>query len=149
MDQVARRLLQYTWRYADEDPEALAAMKKRVADTGRARTLITYTDLVTNIDICVPAVNGGRPFRLGVPEWTDLHRDIVGDFLGRLCVDTYRDGHFMGSALVVSWETNQPSRGYRDLMRRLGVLAGKTDEEFLIHWSSETQKAHDWYATHG
>ena len=125
MDPVAGRLLQYTWPYADEDPVALAAMAKRVADTGRSKTLINYTELVKSIDVCVPTVNGGRPFRLGVPEWADLHRAVVGDFLGRLCVDTYREGGFMGSALVVLRDTKQPSHGYRELMRRLGVLTGQ------------------------
>ena len=147
MEPVEGRLLQYTWRYADEDPATLAAITKRVAETGRLKTLITYTDLVRGIDVCVPTVNRGRPFRLGVPEWTDLHRAIIGDFLGRLCVDTYREGGFMGSALVVSRDTKQPSHGYRDLMRRLGVLTGTSEDEFLIHWSSETNKAYDWYAT--
>ena len=50
MDQVAARLLQCTWPYADEDPVAFAEMANRVADTGRRATLITYTELAKGID---------------------------------------------------------------------------------------------------
>ena len=149
MDQVAARLLQRTWPYADEDPVAFAEMANRVADTGRRATLITYTELAKGIDVCMPTVNSGQPFRLGVPEWTDLHRAIIGYFLGRLCVDTYRDGGFMGSALVVAAETNQPSQGYRNFMRELGILTNSSEDEFLTHWLSETRKAYAWYGRHG
>ena len=148
MDRVVALLLQCTWAYADQDPDALTAIETRIAETGRRATLITYTDLVKGIDVCVPTVNGGQPFRLGVPEWTELHRAIIGDFLGRLCVDTYQDGGFMGSALAVAKETKQPSQGYRELMRKLGILTDRGDEEFLTHWSLEVSKAHGWYATH-
>ena len=127
MDPVAKQLLRCTWSYADQDPDALAAMAERVANAGRQGELITYTNLVRGIDICVSTVNHGQPFRLGVPEWTELHRAIIGDFLGRLCVDTYLEGGFMGSALVVAKDTLQPSHGYRDFMRKLGILASQHD----------------------
>lgn len=148
MDQLAERLSQCSWPYADQDPDALAAIAKRVADAGRQEKLIIYTDLVKGIDVCISTINGGQPFRLGVPEWTDLHRAIIGDFLGRLCVDTYLHGGFMGSALVVAADTMQPSQGYRDFMRKLGVLTGTSEEEFLTHWTIETRKAYDWHAKH-
>ena len=147
MDRVAEQLLRFTWPYADQDPDALATIAKRVADAGRQETLITYTNLVKGLDICVSTVNGGQAFRLGVPEWTELHRAIIGDFLGRLCVDTYLDGGFMGSALVVGADTMQPSQGYRDFMRKVGLLTGPSEEEFLNHWAPETRKAYNWYTT--
>jgi hypothetical protein len=83
-----------------------------------------------------------------VPDWGDLHRAIIGDFLGRLCMETYMRGGFMGGALVVASETRQPSDGYRNLMRAVGVLRGSGDSEFLEHWVKETNKAYDWYAAH-
>lgn len=146
MDRVAQRLAQYTWPYAEQDASALAEIAKRVANTGRLEDLITYSDLVRGIDFYIPTVNKGEPLRLGVPEWTDLHRAIIGDFLGRLCVDTYGAGQFMGSALVVASDTRQPSEGYRELMRQSGVLRGKSDAEFLAHWVPEIRKAYEWYA---
>ena len=149
MDRVAQRLAQYTWPYAEQDASARAEITKRVANTGRVEDLITYSELVRGIDFYIPTVNKGERLRLGVPEWTDLHRAIIGDFLGRLCVDTYGAGQFMGSALVVASDTRQPSEGYREFMRQLGVLRGKSDAEFLAHWVPETRKAYEWYARYG
>jgi hypothetical protein len=148
LDRISQRLAQYTWSYADQDASALAEITKRVAPTGEVGDLITYSDLVSGIAFLLPTVNKGKPFRLGVPEWTELHRAIIGDFLGRLCVDTYAAGRFMGSALVVASDTLQPSEGYREFMRQLGVLRGKSEAEFLAHWVPETRKAYDWYAQH-
>ncbi len=148
MDRVARQLAEYPWPYASQDPVALETVAQRVAGVGASEGLLTYSQAVGGIDFRLPSVQGGGPLRLGVPEWTDLHRAIVGDFLGRLCLDTYLAGQFMGSALVVASETRQPSEGYRELMRDLGLLRGRGDAEFLAHWVGETRKAYAWYAKH-
>lgn len=148
MDPVAKRLAEFTWPYADQDASALAEIAKRIARTGRLEDLISYSDLVSGIDFYIPTVNKGEPLRLGVPEWSDLHRAIIGDFLGRICVDTYAAGQFMGSALVVASDTRQPSEGYREFMRQLGVLRRKRDAEFLAHWVPETRRAYEWSANH-
>jgi hypothetical protein len=148
MDRIAKRLAEYSWPYANQDPVALEALSRRVAAAGARRELLKYSEAVSGIDFCLPSVQGGAPVRLGVPEWSILHRNILGDFLGRLCLDTYVAGSFMGSALVVASETGQPSEGYRDLMRELGVLHGTRDDEFLRHWVAEVEKAYAWYADH-
>lgn len=148
MDRVAELLGQQVWAFAEQDLDAFAAISLRVADIGRQRQLLTYTQLVSGIDFRLRTVLGGNALRLGVPDWGDLHRAIVGDFLGRLCMETYLRGGFMGGALVVASETRQPSDGYRKLMRAVGVLRGNSQDEFLEHWSRETNKAYDWYAEH-
>lgn len=130
---MADQLLQYTCSYADQDPDAQAAIAKPVADAGRQGKLISYTDFVKGIDVCISTINGGQPFRLGAPEWTVLHSVIIGDFLGRLCVDTYLEGGFKGSALVVAADTMQPSQGYRDFMRQCRVLTGTSEQDFVTH----------------
>jgi hypothetical protein len=108
---------------------------------------MTYSELVAGIDFRLPTVNQGRPLRLGVPEWTELHRAIVGDFCGHLCLETYTEAKFMGSALVVSQETGQPSEGYWNLMREIGVLSSKSETEMLTHWVDQTQKAYAFYGS--
>ena len=148
MDHIAKRFGEQVWAFADQDLEARTAIGQRVAESGRRRKLLTYTELVSGIDFRLPTVAGGAPLRLGVPDWGDLHRAIVGDFLGRLCMETYLQGGFMGGALVVASETRQPSDGYRRLMRFVGALRGNSEVEFLEHWSRETNKAYDWYAEH-
>lgn len=146
MDRTARLLSECAWPYASQDASALAEIAQRVAAAGAARRLLTYSEVVSGIDFRLPSVQGGATLRLGVPEWTLLHRAIIGDFLGRLCLDTYLAGGFMGSALVVASETNEPSEGYRELMRQVGVLHGRGKDEFLEHWAAEVQRAYDWYA---
>jgi hypothetical protein len=148
VDRVARLFGQQVWAYAEQDLDAFAEIGRRVAAAGKRRDLLTYSELVSGIDFRLPTVLGGKPLRLGVPDWGDLHRAIIGDFLGRLCMETYMQGGFMGGALVVASETKQPSDGYRNLMRNVGVLRGSGDPEFLEHWVKETNKAYDWYAAH-
>jgi hypothetical protein len=148
LDRIAKLFGQQAWAFAEQDFDALAEISRRVAAIGRQKGLLTYTELVSGIDFRIPTVLGGKPQRLGVPDWGDLHRAIVGDFLGRLCMETYLQGGFMGGALVVASETRQPSEGYRNLMRTVGVLHGKSEDEFLSHWSCETNKAYEWYAQH-
>jgi hypothetical protein len=148
LDDIARKLASFSWPYASQDPVALREIASRVAAVGRRRALLTYSELVSGLEFNIPSVNNGRALRLGVPDWPDLHRAIIGDFLGRLCLDTYTAGQFMGSALVVSSADRTPSEGYRDLMRQLGLLHGRDEIQFLEHWVRETEKAYAWYSQH-
>ena len=148
MDRVAKLFGEQVWAFAEQDLDAFVEIARRVALAGRRRQLLTYSELVSGIDFRIPTVQGGKPLRLGVPDWEDLHRAIIGDFLGLLCMETYLQASFMGGALVVAAETGQPSDGYKNLMRAVGVLHGNKEDDFLEHWSRETNKAFDWYAEH-
>jgi len=146
-ESVYQKFAAMKWPYASQDPVAFAEIARRVAETGKRGTgFLRYRDLVQGIEFNISSVGEGKPFRLGAPEWTDLHRAILGDFLGYLCMHTYQAGGFMGSAIVVSSGSDEPSEGYRELMRQVGVLSGKSEMEFLEHWAAETTKAFTWYA---
>lgn len=71
MDSVAQALAAYSWPYTTQDPAACAEIATRAASAGRAKTLITYSELVSGIDFHIPSVNNGRPFRLGWVEQTN------------------------------------------------------------------------------
>jgi hypothetical protein len=148
MDAVLEKLAQHVWPYAGQDASALDEIARRVAKVGRARNLITYSKLVEGITFRLRSVNAGQPVTLGVPEWIDLHRAILGDFLGRLCLATYERGGFMGRALVVSASGLEPSEGFRELMRELGLPHGANTNDYLAFWSGEVNRAHDWYGSH-
>src|SRR5688572_25413384 len=109
MNSIAEKLGRVDWHYAEQDVSALDEIARRVAAVGRAKELITYSKLVEGIAFRLQTVNGGQPVTLGVPDWIDLHRAILGSFLGRLCLATYERGGFMGSALVVSASGLEPS----------------------------------------
>jgi hypothetical protein len=146
-EEVLQKFAAMNWAFAPQDPAAFLEIARRVADIGRRRAPpCTYSELVKGIDFYLPTVGQGQPIRLGVPEWIDLHRSILGDFLGYLCMRTYQEGGFMGSALVVSANGHEPSEGYRKLMRELGYLGSKSVLE--EYWVAETIKAYDWYASH-
>ena len=147
MDPVAQKLDSYPWPYADQDPQAVEIIAERVATTGRQQRLLSYSDLVRGITFHISTVNKGQPFQITPSDWSELHRAMVGDFLGCLCVETYRRGQFMGSALVVSRDTKQPGHGFRDFMHELGLLVSKQELEFLTLWTTEVQKAYAWYSS--
>jgi len=90
----------HVWGYADRDPAALTELQARVAEVGRRRGLITYADLVLGVTFQLSNVDDGAPFELGVPDWRYVDRAVLGGFLGRLCVESYRDGGCFASALV-------------------------------------------------
>jgi hypothetical protein len=146
---IAEGFARYTWPYASQDGLALGEIARRVARTGRNRELVPYSKLVDGISFRLASVHSGEPVSLGVPDWIDLHRAILGDFLGRLCLATYERGGFMGSALVISGASDRPypSDGFRQLMHELGVLRGRGDDDFLEFWAAEVGRAHEWYVT--
>jgi hypothetical protein len=145
MDQVLSRLTSMSWPYADRDPAALAELDRRLADVGRREDLINYADLVRGVTFRLPNVDDGQPFELGVPEWRDVDRAILGDFLGRLCVDSYRKGQFLVSALAKSRETNEPSEGFWTFVAAAGLIESKSPNRRLMFWTEQVRKAHQWY----
>jgi hypothetical protein len=148
VNSIVEKLGRVDWHYADQDVSALDEIARRVARVGRAKELITYSKLVEGILFRLRTVGGGQPIALGVPEWIDLHQAILGNFLGRLCVATYERGEFMGSALVMSASGLEPSDGFRDLMRQLGLPHNPKSLEYLAFWTGEVTKAHAWYGAH-
>ncbi len=145
MDQALAKLTSMSWPYADRDPAALAKLEGRLADVGRREDLISYTDLVHGVTFRLPNVDNGQPFELGVPEWRDVDRDILGDVLGRLCVDSYRKGEFLVSALAKSRETGEPSEGFWNLVAAAGLMQSKNANKRLMFWMEQVRKAHQWY----
>ena len=146
MDEVLSRLSSLSWPYADRDPAALAELDRRLAEVGRREDLINYTDLVRGVTFRLPNVDAGQPFELGVPEWRDVDRAILGDFLGRLCVDSYRKGQFLVSALAKGRETNEPSEGFWSLVSAAGLFDSRNANKRLMFWTQQVRKAHQWYA---
>jgi hypothetical protein len=146
MDKVLAKLEAMTWPYADRDPAALAELGQRIAEVGRRADLVTYADAVRGLTFRLANVDDGQPFELGVPEWRDIDRAVLGDFLGRLCVESYRRAGFLASALVTSRETSEPSEGFWNLVAAADLYQSKSPSRRLLFWSEEVRKAPDWYA---
>jgi hypothetical protein len=147
MDSVLQKFRSIRWAFPDSDREAFDALRQRIAATGRSQNLITYSELVAGVTFRLPTVNRGEPFQIGAGEWTELHRMLVGDFLGRLAWDNYERAGFLASALVVSKLTGASSDGFRTLVREIGLLGSSNPDDLVILWSLEVKKAYDWSST--
>lgn len=139
------RIRAMRWHYADGDPAARAELERRLADIARRGDLVRYADLVRGITFNLSNVQSS-PLELGVPEWTALHRAILGEFLGKISCDSYERAGFLASALAVSGHTGEPSEGFRELVRELG-LASTQGTAYLAFWGDQVRKAHEWYST--
>jgi hypothetical protein len=144
MDAIEKQMNQINWPYAENDPAALAELKKRIEDTGRRGDLIGYSELVKGITFHLPNVNKGQPFQINIHDWSILDRAILEEFLGYISMLSYRKAKFMASALAISRKSdyNRPSKHFFDWMKRLGILAGRDADDF---WQEQVRKAYDWF----
>ena len=143
---ILRELERTRWRYAEGDLAALRELRERIDAIGGApEKFLTYTELVDGLEFKLANVNGGTPHRIGA--WDELDRALIGDFLGRLVVDSYREGGFFVSALVVSAEERTPGKGFYDLARQVSALKSKDKYVELEFWMKHVNAAREWYSS--
>ena len=135
------------WPYSEACPEALAELGRRIAAVGKRRELVHYSKLVNGLELRMANVGGGTPFELGVPDWSDEDRKILGDLLGRLSLDTYQRGKFLASALVTAKGTQEPGEGFWSFVDELGLFTSTSPTRRLMFWTEQVRVAHDWYAS--
>lgn len=135
------------WPYSEACPEALAELGRRIAAVGKRRELVHYSKLVNGLELRMASINDGSPFELGVPEWSDQDRKILGDLLGRLSLDTYLRGKFLASALVTAKGTQEPGEGFWTFVDELGLFTSTSATRRLMFWSEQVRLAHEWYAS--
>lgn len=136
-----------SWPYSEACPGAVAELGVRVAKVGKMRGLVHYSKLVNGLELRMTNVGDGAPFELGVPEWSDLDRKILGDLLGRLSLDTYQRGKFLASALVTAKGTSEPGEGFWTFVDELGLFTSTSPTRRLMFWTEQVRLAHDWYAS--
>lgn len=145
MDEIVQKMAEIEWIYADKDPNALAVLEERIADTGRKLSLITYSELVKGVDFHLPNIRNGEAYRIQIYDWSGLDRSILAEFLGYISTRTYREAGFMASALVVQSTDPQPSEHFFEWMVKLGVLPDTSKDRVLAFWAEQVHKAHNWY----
>ena len=141
------KLRSKSWPYSEADPDAFAEIGRRIAEVGRRKALIHYSKLASGVTLRMAHVSDGVPFELGVPEWSEQDRAILGDFLGKLSLESYQRGQFLASALVTSKGTQEPSQGFWNFVEELGVFASTSPTRRLMFWTQQVQLAHAWYAS--
>ncbi len=146
MDEVQRRFSLMQWRYAEEDPKALAELERRIAVQGRAGKTIVYSDLVRGVRFDLPSLKDS-PRYIDIHAWQPLDRSIVGDFLAEISRRSYERGRFLASALAVNAE-GFPGDGFYSLLTELGLIPMKTSSLGLEVWVEHVKKAQAWYKQH-
>jgi hypothetical protein len=131
----------------DGDARANREIERRIAQRAVKRRTIPYSELVDGVTFRLPNVAGGSPFQLGeLGEWTGLDSAILGSVLGRISADSYVRAGFLASAVAVSKSTDEPSEGFKALVREAGLLRSTKGDAFVLFWSDQLTKAYDWYA---
>lgn len=145
LDPLIDKLKSFSWPYADADEESYQEIKRRVAEAGKKRQLLTYSKLVQGIEFSIPSINNGKPFRLNVSGWTGLDRHIIGQFLGKLSCESYANHGFMANALVVDAIEGRPSKNFFGWMEYVEAIPDKSEIAILSFWADQVQKAQQWY----
>jgi hypothetical protein len=145
MDPSIQKARAATFPY-DGDLAARREMCRRLAAVGRRRDAVPYAQLVKGMHFQIFGVLAGKPFELGVPDWIDLHRVVLGNYLGRISCDTYELGGFMASAVAVSQSSGEPSDGFRSLLVDLGLVGSKKSADCTAIWLDHLNRAYDWFA---
>ncbi len=137
------------WPYADGAGKAVTEVADRIARTARRGGTISYSDVVKGIELRLPNVEHGHPFELGVPEWRDLDRAILGEILGKISLDMYAKHGILASAVVTSKTSGEPSEGFWLLVEELGLFRSRDETARVLFWADELRKAQEWYVAHG
>ncbi|OLE54155.1 MAG: hypothetical protein AUG51_10010 [Acidobacteria bacterium 13_1_20CM_3_53_8] len=145
MDEIAKKMAEIEWIYADKDPQALSILEEKIAGTGRKLGLITYSKLVEGVDFHLPNIRKGEAYSIQTYNWTGLDRAILGEFLGYTSTRSYREAGFMASALVVNSTGYEPSNQFFEWMEKLGVLPDNNKDTILAFWADQVHKAQNWY----
>lgn len=147
MDEAARLLAETEWVYADGDPAACAELARRITVVGRtAKDFLTYSQLVDGVTFRLPNVADGEAFE--IREWTSLDRAVIGSFLGKVAADSYRQGRFLASGLVIGVGSNGPGDGFYTLAEEVGLLRSSGETARLRFWFDQVRLARAWYAAH-
>lgn len=147
MIDAGTRLASMSWVYADGDAKARQEIVRRIATVGKTKDdFITYSTLVSGITFKLGNVNNGKPFE--ITDWTDLDRAIIGSFLGRVAADSYREGGFLSSALVIGVDANGPGEGFYSLAEEAGLLNSSDETSRLQFWIEQIALARGWFAKH-
>lgn len=144
MDDIAHKLLAKTFPYTDVNSDALRVMSQRIAEAARKKGggTLTYGELVKD----VPLHMGSREFTISARGFTANNRRLLSWLLGHLSKQSYLQGEFFASALVVDKKTRKPGTLFFRFVHELGALNEQTPEAESRFWQAQRLKAHEFYA---
>jgi hypothetical protein len=134
-ENVLQMMLAHHYPSAPQDPHSLEILSGRVEEHGSQGDLITYSQLVENVQFHIPTINRGNAYLIDIHNWTYQDRELVGEFCGLISTNSYQNHGFMASALVVNQDTQRPASTFFEWMRYLGLIPNlqeQTKEEFWV-----------------
>lgn len=134
----------FEWPLPDQDEASYREIEQRIAVAGRNRKFLTYSELVKGIEFNIPSIKD-RPFRMNISGWTGLDRHIIGQFLGKLSCESYRQYGFMANAMVVDALECRPSKGFFQWMEYVEAIPDKSEMAVLRFWADQVQRAQKHY----
>lgn len=145
IDSLREKLNSFDWPLPDEDDESYQEIKRRIAETGKRRRLLTYSQLVKGIEFRLSSMHDGAPFMLNIGGWTGQDRYIIGQFLGKLSCESYAQHGFMANALVVDAQQGRPSKNFFQWMEHVEAISDSDETAVLRFWAEQLQKAQQFY----
>jgi hypothetical protein len=145
MDAILAQMEAVNWNYADKDPAAREVLRTRIQNAAKQTKMLRYSELAEGVEFRLPQIRGGDPYYITTWDWTGLDRKIIGEFLGYLSMESWREGQFMVSALVIGGLEHQPSDQFFAWMKELGVLPNVKKDTVYAFWSEQVKKAFDFY----
>jgi hypothetical protein len=146
MDEVLKKMNAYPWRYADQDPETVTELERRIAEKGADQEdpTITYSDLVRGVVFHLP---DGEIYEIKDFQNHGFESQLIGDYLGFICKNSYEKAGFMASALVVLKDEKKPSSHFFRWMNELGLLKSRNDETNF--WIEQVRKSQAYFMRNG
>ncbi|CAN5122563.1 hypothetical protein BH23GEM4_BH23GEM4_24500 [soil metagenome] len=77
-----------------------------------------------------------------------MDRAVLGSFLGAISAESYLQGGFLATAIVVNRSEFKPSDQFFNWMKDLEVLPDLKEDTVLAFWASQVNRAHNWYSSH-
>lgn len=144
MDEILRKMNAVPWRYADQDPKTVSELERRIAEKGRDQQdpTISYSELVRGVVFHLP---DGEPYEIKDFQNHGFESQLIGDYLGFICKNSYEKAGFMASALVVLKDSKRPSSHFFQWMSELGALKSRNDETDF--WIDQVSKAQAYFTS--
>lgn len=139
--EILARMQSHEHHFALRDPAAFRLLRERIQAVARRGDFITYSELVEGVTFNIPNINGGNPYRIDTAQWIDLDRLLIGEFLGLISTESFRDHGYMLSSLVVRKGEPRPSEHFFEWMHFLELIPDLTEESVDEFWSQQVRLA--------
>ena len=135
-DKVARYFAALQWQFVGDNPGALLQMERRIDQAIAKQGLLTYSQLVDDVDFYLPQSPLNAPYRIEHKDWNGNVGGMVGEFLCYISMQSYVRRGVLSSAVVVK-SSGKISSGFLELSDLLGLLKRIDDATDEAFWQAE------------